>query len=74
MAQDKTKLIAIDNGCYVAEIKKVNDNELNIAKNVRNKKDQKQQEEIANLYSEINVLRQAIKLLQNEIKILKGEE
>jgi len=74
MANENNKLVAIDNGCYVGDIKKLNDNELANAKNKKHKEEQKEQEYKMQTRQLILDLQDKIKELEHEVKVLKGEE
>ena len=74
MANDKTHLVAIDNGCYVGDIKKLNDNELNNAKNLKLQKDENKKYKEYELVKTIDNLTNRIETLEHDIKVLKGEE
>lgn len=74
MANESTKLVALDNGCYVGGIKKLNDNDIANAKNLKHKKEQEEQEYKLSVTKRIETLEKKITELEHEIKVLKGEE
>ena len=74
MANENTKLVALDNGCYVGGIKKLNDNDIANAKNLKHKKEQKEEERFNCIEKSIKYLLDRVSDLEHEIKVLNGEE
>ena len=60
--------------CYVAEIKSLDENEINKLVNKCSKYHQRKEQELFDMKSDIETLEKKCEDLQKEVNVLKGEE